>query len=78
MISGRYADFVVARLCKKKGKENIYPEMILKAAFPSFLLIPAGYLIYGWTTQMGVAVYAPLTGLFICKSIKHICFCFED
>jgi hypothetical protein len=41
--------------------------MILRAAFPSFILIPAGYLIYGWTTQKGVAVYAPLAGLFICK-----------
>ncbi|KAI7881722.1 major facilitator superfamily domain-containing protein [Mucor mucedo] len=65
VTSGRYADFVLARLRKKKGKENVYPEMILKATFPSFILMPAGYLLYGWSTQMGVAVYAPLAGLFI-------------
>ncbi|KAG2196808.1 hypothetical protein INT47_002735 [Mucor saturninus] len=65
VISGRYVDFVLARLRKKKGTENVYPEMILKATFPSFFLMPAGYLLYGWSTQMGVAVYAPLAGLFI-------------
>lgn len=41
--------------------------MRLQAAVLSFFLISAGYLIYGWTTEKQVGVYAPLVGLFICK-----------
>ncbi|KAL9559624.1 hypothetical protein MBANPS3_000330 [Mucor bainieri] len=63
--SGRYADYVVRKLREKNGPENVYPELRLRAAFPSFLLIPTGYLIYAWTTEKGVGVYAPLIGLFI-------------
>ncbi|KAL0137464.1 major facilitator superfamily domain-containing protein [Mucor lusitanicus] len=63
--SGRYADYVVRKLREKNGPENVYPELRLRAAFPSFVLIPTGYLIYAWTTEKGVGVYAPLIGLFV-------------
>jgi hypothetical protein len=72
VLGGRYSDFIVKQLRKKKGPENVYPEMRLKAAFPSFVLIPAGYLIYAWTTQKEVGVYGPLIGLFVCKLIYVI------
>lgn len=69
--SGRYADYIVRKLREKNGPENVYPELRLRAAFPSFALIPVGYLIYAWTTEKGVGVYAPLIGLFICKCFLH-------
>ncbi|KAI7908200.1 major facilitator superfamily domain-containing protein [Cokeromyces recurvatus] len=65
VLSGQYADFIVRRLRKSRGPENVYPELRLRAAYPAFILIPAGYLIYGWTTHKGIGVYAPLIGLFI-------------
>lgn len=45
--------------------------MRLKAAFPSFILIPSGYLIYAWTAEKAVGVYGPLIGLFVCKLIPN-------
>lgn len=41
--------------------------MRLQTAVLSFFLISAGYLIYGWTTEKQVGMYASLVGLFICK-----------
>jgi hypothetical protein len=58
---------ILNKLRDKKGEENLYPEMRLRAAFPSFVLIPAGALIYGWSVQKQVGVYAPFIGLFVCK-----------
>ncbi|RCH93736.1 hypothetical protein CU098_008459 [Rhizopus stolonifer] len=63
--SGRYSDYVLKKLKEKNGPDGVYPELRIQAAYPSFALIPAGYLIYAWTTQYHVAVYAPLIGLFI-------------
>lgn len=73
MLSGQYTDLVMKRLAKSKGLENVYPELRLRATFPSFVLIPVGYLIYGWTSQKAVGVYAPFIGLFVCKYLieKH-------
>lgn len=71
VLSGQHSDYVLAKLSKnKESGEKVVSEMRLQAAVPSFFLIPAGYLIYGWSTQKGVGVYAPLIGLFICK-VKH-------
>lgn len=68
VISGRHSDYVLAKLSKKsKDGQKIVSEMRLQAAVPSFFLIPAGYFIYGWTTQKQTGVYGPLIGLFICK-----------
>ncbi|KAI8640320.1 major facilitator superfamily domain-containing protein [Parasitella parasitica] len=65
VISGIYSDRVIKDLRKKLGPENVYPELRLKTAYPSFILVPAGYLIYAWTTEKHVGVYGPLFGLFI-------------
>ncbi|CEP09811.1 hypothetical protein [Parasitella parasitica] len=65
VISGRYSDYIIRKLRENKGPGMVYPELRLRAAFPSFVLIPAGYLIYAWTTEEGVGVYAPLIGLFV-------------
>lgn len=67
IFSGQYADIILRQLRAKKGQDNLYPEMRLRAAFPSFLLLPAGALIYGWSVQKQVPVYAPFIGLFVCK-----------
>jgi hypothetical protein len=64
-FSGRYSDYVLKKLVETKGEENVYPELRLRAGFPSFILLPAGLLIYGWTTEKRVGVYAPFIGLFI-------------
>ncbi|KAI8391282.1 major facilitator superfamily domain-containing protein [Radiomyces spectabilis] len=64
VVSGQHADYVVRRL-REKTKDCVQPEMRLRASTPSFILIPAGYLIYGWTTEKGIGVYAPLIGLFV-------------
>ncbi|KAI8137472.1 major facilitator superfamily domain-containing protein [Fennellomyces sp. T-0311] len=64
VISGRHSDTVLSSL-QEKTNGHIVPEMRLKATVPAFFLIPAGYLIYGWTTEYGIGVYAPLIGLFV-------------
>ncbi|KAG2220826.1 hypothetical protein INT45_004487 [Circinella minor] len=61
VISGKHSDTALNRA---KSKRQI-PEMRLMAAMPAFFFIPAGYLIYAWTTEKGVGVYAPLIGLFV-------------
>lgn len=71
VLSGRHADYVLAKLSKsKENGEKVVSEMRLQAAIPSFFLIPTGYLIYGWSTQKEVGVYAPLIGLFVCKLVN--------
>ncbi|CAO3636166.1 unnamed protein product [Mucor hiemalis] len=66
VLSGQHSDYVLAKLSKKSNNgQKIVSEMRLQAAVPSFVLIPAGYLIYGWSTQKQVGVYAPLIGLFV-------------
>ncbi|KAI8987088.1 major facilitator superfamily domain-containing protein [Pilobolus umbonatus] len=65
VLSGRYSDFVLKRLTQKKGPEKIYPELRMRAVFPAFILIPAGYLIYGWSTQFIIGLYVPIIGLFV-------------
>ncbi|KAI9244232.1 major facilitator superfamily domain-containing protein [Sporodiniella umbellata] len=62
VLSGKHSDYVLAKLSKKS---NTISEMRLQAALPSFVLIPAGFLIYGWTTEKQTGVYGPLIGLFI-------------
>ena len=68
VISGKHSDTALNRA---KNKCQI-PEMRLLAAMPAFFFIPAGYLIYAWTTEKGVGVYAPLIGLFVCKYLLAI------
>ncbi|KAI8647492.1 major facilitator superfamily domain-containing protein [Parasitella parasitica] len=66
IISGRHSDYILRKLSKKNADgKKIVSEMRLQAAVPSFFLMPAGYLIYGWTTEKQVGVYAPLIGLFV-------------
>lgn len=67
VLSGMYADYIMKSLQKKLGAENVDPEMRLKATIPSYFLMPAGYLLYGWSAQYKLGVYAPLIGIFICK-----------
>lgn len=62
LVSGQYSDYVLKKY--RKEHETIYPEMRLRAGFPSFIFIPTGLLIYGWSTQYAVGVYAPFIGLF--------------
>ena len=65
-MSGRYSDHVLRQLSAANGgKENIYPEMRLRAGFPAFFLLPTGLFIYGWTSEKAVGVYAPFIGLFV-------------
>ncbi|KAL9553502.1 hypothetical protein MBANPS3_003267 [Mucor bainieri] len=66
IVSGRHSDYVLKQLAKKNADgKKVISEMRLQAAVPSFFLMPAGYLIYGWSTEKQVGVYAPLIGLFI-------------
>lgn len=65
IVSGRYSDYVLKRLYKIRGKENVHPEMRLRAVFPSFVLIPVGLLVYGWTIEKKVGVHGPFIGLFL-------------
>ncbi|CEP07676.1 hypothetical protein [Parasitella parasitica] len=66
IVSGRHSDYILRKLSKRNAEgKKIVSEMRLQAAVPSFFLMPAGYLIYGWTTEKQVGVYAPLIGLFI-------------
>jgi predicted MFS family arabinose efflux permease len=68
IVSGRHSDYILRKLSKRNADgKKVISEMRLQAAVPSFFLMPAGYLIYGWTTEKQVGVYAPLIGLFICK-----------
>lgn len=64
IISGFYTNYIF-RKTTRDGEKPI-PELRLKAAFPAFLLIPGGFVIYGWTSEKEVSVYAPLFGLFNC------------
>ncbi|CEP19202.1 hypothetical protein [Parasitella parasitica] len=64
-ISGIYSDKIIKVLRNRLGPESVYPELRLKTAYPSFILIPTGYLIYAWTTEKHVGVYGPLIGLSI-------------
>ena len=70
VIAGRVSDYVLQYYRKKTGGK-VEPEMRLRAAIPSFFCIPCGYLIYGWTTQNAIGIYAPIIGLFICKATSH-------
>ncbi|KAG0763520.1 hypothetical protein G6F62_002794 [Rhizopus arrhizus] len=65
VLSGKHSDYVLAKLSRKTGGRKVVSEMRLQAAFPSFILIPIGYLIYGWTTSERTGIYGPLIGLFI-------------
>ncbi|OAD06603.1 hypothetical protein MUCCIDRAFT_118861, partial [Mucor lusitanicus CBS 277.49] len=65
VLSGIYSDRIIRDLRNRRGSENVYPELRLKAVYPSFILIPAGFLIYAWTTEKHVAAYGPLIGLFV-------------
>ena len=68
IVAGQVSDLVLQWLRKKSPGGKVIPEMRLRAAIPSFFLIPAGYLIYAWTTEYAIGVYAPIIGLFVCMS----------
>lgn len=75
ILSGHHSDYILKKLSKKNDNgEKIVSEMRLQAAVPSFFLMPTGYLIYGWTTEKSVGVYAPLIGLFICMFTHMVVF----
>ncbi|KAI9491754.1 major facilitator superfamily domain-containing protein [Zychaea mexicana] len=65
VISGRHSDSALNNTKKTKRHTRQVPEMRLMASVPAFFFIPAGYIIYGWTAEKGVGVYAPLIGLFV-------------
>ncbi|KAI9247685.1 major facilitator superfamily domain-containing protein [Phascolomyces articulosus] len=65
IVAGQVSDLVLQLLRKKAPGGKVIPEMRLRAAIPSFFLIPAGYLIYAWTTEYAIGVYAPIIGLFV-------------
>ncbi|KAI8137648.1 major facilitator superfamily domain-containing protein [Fennellomyces sp. T-0311] len=64
IVAGQISDYVL-RYYRNRTQGKVIPEMRLRAAIPSFLLIPGGYLIYGWTTEKAIGVYAPIIGLFV-------------
>ncbi|ORY94533.1 major facilitator superfamily domain-containing protein [Syncephalastrum racemosum] len=63
IVSGQQSDAVLNKAIAKgcPGKS----ELRLRASYPASSFIPAGYIIYGWTTQMKIEVYGPLIGLFV-------------
>ncbi|GAN04290.1 MFS multidrug resistance transporter [Mucor ambiguus] len=65
VLSGIYSDRIIKDLRNRLGAQHVYPELRLKAVYPSFILIPTGYLIYAWTAEKHVAAYGPLIGLFV-------------
>ncbi|KAI7906019.1 major facilitator superfamily domain-containing protein [Cokeromyces recurvatus] len=73
IASGHYSDYLLKRLSKEQQKKKVILEKRLLACLPSFLFMPAGYLIYGWssnsttttTNQRHFEVYVPLVGLFL-------------
>lgn len=67
VLSGIYSDRIIKELRNRLGSEHVYPELRLKAVYPSFILIPLGFIIYAWSTEKHLAVYYPLIGLFVCK-----------
>lgn len=72
------SDKVAMRLAKAKGGE-ILPEMRLPPLIWGYLSFPAGFLVFGWSTQYGVHWIVPilangLTGIgviFVYVSICH-------
>lgn len=62
--SGKFSDWLLAYK-QKRTRGKVPSESRLIAAFPSVILIPLGYLGYGWSTQKGVAVWLPLISLFV-------------
>ncbi|KAL9544813.1 hypothetical protein MBANPS3_007445 [Mucor bainieri] len=64
VLSGIYSDKIIKDLRNRLGPAHVYPELRLKAVYPSFVLIPTGFLIYAWTSEKHVAAYGPLIGLF--------------
>ncbi|KAI7879282.1 MFS general substrate transporter [Lichtheimia hyalospora FSU 10163] len=64
ILAGQVSDWVLQHL-RRKNNGQVVPEMRLRAAIPSFVLIPVGYILYGWTTEYSIGVYAPIIGLFI-------------
>ncbi|GAB5589290.1 hypothetical protein Unana1_04190 [Umbelopsis nana] len=62
--SGKFSDWLLAYK-QKRTRGKVPSESRLIAAFPSVILIPLGYLGYGWSTQKGVGVWLPLISLFV-------------
>lgn len=62
--SGRFSDWLLAYK-QRRTKRKVPSESRLIAAFPSVILIPLGFLGYGWSTQKGVGVWLPLISLFV-------------
>lgn len=64
VASGRFSDYILARK-KRLTNGKVAPEYRLIAAFPSVILIPLGFLGYGWSTQKGVGAWLPMLSLFV-------------
>ncbi|KAI8583392.1 hypothetical protein K450DRAFT_223413 [Umbelopsis ramanniana AG] len=64
IASGKFSDYLLARR-KRQTNGKVAPEYRLLAAFPSVILLPLGFLGYGWSTQKGVGVWLPMISLFV-------------
>jgi MFS family permease len=62
--SGKFSDWLLARK-QRKTAGRVPPEYRLLAAFPSVVLIPLGYLGYGWSTQKAASSWVPIISLFV-------------
>ncbi|RKP06836.1 major facilitator superfamily domain-containing protein [Thamnocephalis sphaerospora] len=63
LVSGYYADYMLVRA--KAQDQNVTAETRLKALWPSVILLPLGFLIYGWFLQRNYFWFLPLIGSFI-------------
>lgn len=66
LIGGRYSDIILRRLTLANGGVRV-PEMRLTAMLPSLLLVPGGFLLYGWSLKFGLHWMVPLVGSFLSK-----------
>ncbi|TPX37667.1 hypothetical protein SmJEL517_g00572 [Synchytrium microbalum] len=62
IVGGRFSDWSRRKLIARYGPG--VPEYRLYAIFPAVLLMPAGFLWYGWSVQEQANSVVPLVGLF--------------
>ncbi|KAI9594196.1 major facilitator superfamily domain-containing protein [Syncephalis fuscata] len=64
IISGKYADYILAKE-QAKRQEKPPAEVRLIALWPSAILTPLGFLLYGWFLNANFHWFTPLIGTFI-------------
>ena len=63
LVGGKLADVLRLKLIERNGGKSV-PEFRLYATFPAMILIPLGYLWYGWSLTANANFVVPLIGLF--------------